>query len=124
MTRQQGNNVLCIGNDPVSLNIRCNSLKEHGWQVLGSGSAHEGIIRFGQESVDAVVVDLNSDGAESALAMGELKRLRSAVPVILLVEERDNLAAGATGVADAVVEKSEEARVLIGVLKTLLGTSR
>lgn len=92
--------------------------------MLGSGSAHEGIIRFGQESVDAVVVDLNSDGAESALAMGELKRLRSAVPVILLVEERDNLAAGATGVADAVVEKSEEARVLIGVLKTLLGTSR
>jgi DNA-binding response OmpR family regulator len=124
VTKQQGNSVLCIGNDPVALNIRCHSLKEHGWHVLSSGSAHEGIIRFGQESVDAVVVDLNSDGVESALVTGELKRLRSAVPVILLVEERNKLADGATVVADAVVAKSEQVRVLIGVLRTLLGTSR
>ena len=92
--------------------------------MLSSGNAHEGIIRFSKEAVDAVVVDLNGDGVESAPVIGELKRLRSTVPVILLVGDRDNIANGATTVADAVVAKSEEARVLIGALRTLLGAAR
>lgn len=76
--------VLCIGNDPVRLNLRCSLLTEQGWNVLSSGYGQEGIIRFAQEVVDAVVVDLNNGGAESALIMGELKRLRPEIPVILL----------------------------------------
>lgn len=54
-------------------------LKEHGWNVLSSGSGHQGVIRFSQEEVDAVVVDLNG-GAEAALITGELKRLRPEIP--------------------------------------------
>ena len=105
MTKRRGNCVLCIGNDPVSLNLRCSLLREHGWRVLSSGNGHEGILRFGQELVNAVVVDLKDDGSEAALIIGELKRLRPEVPVILMQEERP-LAAGATQQASAVVAKS------------------
>ena len=54
MLKHRQKAVLCIGNDPVSLNLRCSLLKEHGWNALSAGSGHEGVIRFGQETVDAV----------------------------------------------------------------------
>ena len=73
VTKRRGNSVLCIGNDPINLNLRCALLKEHGWSVLSSGSGHEGVIRFNQEVVDVVVVDLDDDGTEAALITGELK---------------------------------------------------
>jgi len=92
VTKRSGNAVLCIGNDPIHLNLRCSLLKEHGWNVLSAGSGHEGVIRFGQEAVDAVVVDLDDDGAEAALITGELKRLRPEVPVIILVTDAEGLA--------------------------------
>lgn len=120
MTKRSGNAVLCIGNDPIHLNLRCSLLKEHGWNVLSAGSGHEGVIRFGQEAVDAVVVDLDDDGAEAALITGELKRLRPEVPVIILVTDAEGLANGATQQASAVVMKSREARALLDTLRALL----
>lgn len=116
---KRGNSVLCIGNDPVNLNLRCSLLKQHGWRVLSSGSGHEGILRFGKGVVNAVVVDLNDDGTEAALIIGELKRLRPEVPVIL-VKEENSLARGATQQASAVVLKSQESVKLISALKAVL----
>lgn len=112
--------VLCIGNDPVNLNFRCSLLKKHSWSVLTSGSGHEGIIRFGREEVDAVVVDLNGGGAESALITAELKRLRPDVPVITLVTEGKALPKEATQQATVVIVKSQEADKLVDALKALL----
>lgn len=120
MTKRRGSSVLCIGNDPVYLNLRCSRLREHGWNVLSSGSGHEGVIRFGQEVVDAVVVDLNDDGSEAALITGELKRLRPEVPVIILVTDGRVLAQGATQQANAVIMKSQESLNLIDALKAVL----
>jgi len=118
--KRRGTTVLCIGNDPVNLNLRCSLLKEHGWNVLSSGSGHEGVIRFSQEAVDAVVVDLNGSGDESALITGELKRLHPEVPVIVLVTAGRNLADGATQQANVVIPKSQEASMLVGALRALL----
>jgi len=112
--------VLCIGNDLVNLNLRCALLHEHGWRVLSSGTGHDGITRFGQETVDVVVLDLNHDGSESALIAAELKRQRPAVPVLMLVEDPNTLAEGATAQADAVVLKSEEAKALHKTLRSLV----
>ena len=112
--------VLCIGNDLVNLNLRCSLLKEHGWHVLSSGSGHEGVIRFGQERVDVVVLDLKGDGSEAALIMSELKRQRPAVPVIMLVADPQALAEGATDQADAVLLKAEESQRLPEVLRSIL----
>lgn len=114
------NVVLCIGNDPVSLNLRSSLLREHGWQVLSSGSGHEGIIRFGQERVDAVVLDLRGDGSESTLISSELKRQRPAVPIIMLAADRAALVPGATEQADAVLPKADESRELHDTLRSFL----
>jgi DNA-binding response OmpR family regulator len=120
VVQRRNKSVLCIGNDPLSLNLRCALLKEHGWNVFSSGSGYEGIIRFGQETVDAVVVDLNDDGAEAALIAGELKRLRPGVPVVILVPDGHALVNGATQQANAVIVKSQETHVLIDTLRALL----
>ena len=120
MIKRRGAAVLCIGNDPVNLNLRYSLLKEHGWTVLSSGSGHEGVIRFGQEAVDAVVVDLNGSGDESALITGELKRLRPEGPVIVLVTAGTNLADGATQQANVVIQKAQEASTLVDALRALL----
>jgi DNA-binding NtrC family response regulator len=103
----------------VSLNQRCSLLKQHGWRVLSSGNAHEGVLRFGQEQVNTVIVDLNDDGTEAALIIGELKRLRPGVPVILMKGE-NVLASGATQQASAVVLKSQESVDLIKAIKDVL----
>ncbi len=119
MVKHHHKTVLCIGNDPVSLNLRCSLLKQHGWNAISSGSGHEGVILFGKEVVDGVVIDLDDDGAEAALITGELKRLRPARAVIILVTDASKLANGATQQANSVVMKSEEARELIGSLEGL-----
>jgi DNA-binding NarL/FixJ family response regulator len=88
--------------------------------VVNSGSGHDGIIRFGQETVDAVVVDLNDDGAEAALITGELKRLRPEVPVVIVVTEGQTLANGATKQADVLVPKSRESSLLVEAVRAVL----
>ena len=70
--------------------------------------------------MDAVVIDLDDDGAEAALIAGELKRLRPAVPLIIVVTDVKELANGATQQASSVVVKSQEAQTLIQVLRKLL----
>jgi DNA-binding response OmpR family regulator len=115
-----GKAVLCIGNDLVNLNLRCSLLQRQGWRVLSSGRAHEGVIRFSKELVDAVVIDLDGDGSEPALIVAELKRQRRDIPVILLITDEKTLVPGATAQADAVLLKSEETQLLHMALKNLL----
>ena len=119
MTSTRGN-ILCIGSDLVNLNLRCSLLQTCGWNVLSSGKAHDGVIRFSREAVDAVVLDLDEDGAEAALIAAELKRQRTDVPVVMLITDREILAPGATAQANAVVLKSEESQLLDQTLKSLL----
>jgi DNA-binding response OmpR family regulator len=102
------------------LNLRCSNLRKHGWNVLSSGSGYEGVFEFSRQRVDAVVVDLNGDGAEAALIIGELKRLRPEVPVIMLATDEKLLVPGASQQADAVITKSQEDRSLIDALRVLL----
>ena len=115
--------VLCIGNDPLNLNLRCSLLRECGWNVVVAGGGHEGVFRFSERHVDVVAIDLNADGSEAALITAELKRLRPNVPVILLVTDPKTLTEGATQQADAVVLKAEEAQLLHHTLRSVLRPS-
>jgi DNA-binding response OmpR family regulator len=112
--------ILCIGSDFVNLNLRCCLLQELGWHVLSSGKGYDGVMRFGQETIDAVVLDLDTDGSESALITAELKRQRAEVPVVMVITDGRVLAPGATAEADAVVLKSQETKLLHETLKALL----
>lgn len=122
VVKRRSKTILCIGNDPVHLNLRCALIRKNGWEVVSAASGHEGVLRFGQEGVDAVVVDLNNGGAEAALITGELKRLRPEVPVILLVADEKSLANTATQQANVVIAKSREGSMLVDALRALLDT--
>jgi DNA-binding response OmpR family regulator len=111
--------ILCIGDDPLRLNLRCSFLKGNGWRVLSAGSGYEGIILCGQELVDAVVLDLDSGGPESALVAGELKRLRPKLLVIMLADEEGSVTEDATKQADAVILKSLSGKELLRALSVL-----
>jgi DNA-binding response OmpR family regulator len=118
-SRQALNAVLCIGSDPVPLNLRCAALRQDGWRVSSSGSGHEGLLRFGEERVDIVILDFNDDGSEAALIAGQLKKQRPDVRVIILVSPGKPLLHAALGSADAVVPKSGETTELIKALRAV-----
>lgn len=122
MTKQTGICLLCIGNDLVSLNRRCSRLKELGWDVICSGSGHDGLLQFAQQQpIHLVVLDLDHDGAENALIAAQVKRHHPRLPVIMLVGDRETLVPGATDQADAVVPKAEEEPALSECIRELLG---
>jgi len=123
MANRSGICILCIGNDLVNLNLRCSRLKELGWNVIGSGNGHDGLFRFAQEPVEVVVLDLDDNGAESALIASQIKGQNASVPIIMLVEKRETLLPGATDQADAVVSKAEEEQVLAMCIRELLGNA-
>ncbi len=118
MTKPDGNVILCVGDDPVSLNRRCALLKKHGWHVLSAGTGHEGIFRCDRERVDAVVLELGD--VEAALIAGEVKRLHPRMPVIMMATEGKTLIEHATEQADAVVLKSGGSTSLLAALKRVL----
>jgi DNA-binding response OmpR family regulator len=120
MRKRIAKSVLCIGTDPVNLNLRCVFLKKHGWETVSCGSGHEGIFRFAQGDISLVILDLDGDGAESALIAGELKRQSLTLPIIMLVTDKRTLVADATAQADAVVLKSEEELALPDCVRRLL----
>lgn len=104
--------VLCIGDEAVRLNFRCSFLKQHGWNVLSSGTPHEGIIRFSQQEVDAVILDFDTDAAQAALVAGQLKRVRPQVPVVVLVPEGNFFPEDTLQCADLVVPNSDQPQLL------------
>jgi DNA-binding response OmpR family regulator len=114
------NTILCIGNDPVHLNLRCTFLKEQGWSVISSGSGHEGVNQFQREPTEVAVLDLNDDGSESALIAGELKRIDPSVRIVILETGGQALAKGVMECADAIIRKSDEQ----GLLQVLQGWQR
>jgi len=120
MRNRTARSVLCIGSDPVNLNLRCALLKHHGWEVVSCSHGHEGIFRFAQGDINLVILDLDGDGAESALIAGELKRQSPRLPIIMLVSNEETLFPEATAQADAVVLKSEEELVLLDHVRGLL----
>lgn len=120
MTRRLGFAVLCIGNDPINLNLRCSRLRDDGWDVISSVSGYDGLISLERESVDAVVLDLNGQGTENALIAGQIRKLKPHAPIIMLVKDIDSLAPGATDQADAVILKAEEDPTLHQRLSELL----
>jgi DNA-binding response OmpR family regulator len=115
--------VLCIGTDPVNLNLRCALLKHHGWETASCSNGHEGIFRFAQGDIHLVILDLDGDGAEAALIAAEVKRQCPQMPVIILITNSDTLIRGATDQADAVVLKSDEESVLPARVRELVASA-
>jgi DNA-binding NarL/FixJ family response regulator len=99
-------------------------LKDDGWDTLCEVSPNEGVLRATRETVHAVVLALDDEGAEGALIAGELKRQRPKLPIIMIVPEGSSWLPEATAQAEEVVIDSNERADLPAALRRLLGSGQ
>jgi len=115
--------VLCIGDDLLNLNLRCSLLKKQGWRVISSGSGHDGLFRFAEGGIDAVVLDLDDDGSENALIASQIRKQQPGIPILMLIRDQSRVASGVSEQADALILKEDEEQLLPALLKQLFEKS-
>jgi CheY-like chemotaxis protein len=112
--------ILCIDDEEPGLKVRKILLETAGHRVLTALSGREGIQVFQSESVDAVILDYWMAGMNGVATARELKRLKSAIPIIIL-SAYGTLLDETLGVADVWIRKGEEdPQYLLGALEALL----
>jgi PAS domain S-box-containing protein len=118
-TTQPKATILCIDDEALGLYFRKLILEQQGYQVLTANSAAEGLGQFKRNQVDLVVTDhLLGRGTGTAMA-AEMRRLRPAVPIIILSGTTD-LPQGLEN-ADLFLSKTEGPEKLLQEIEKLLG---
>ncbi|MGI8770316.1 MAG: response regulator [Acidobacteriaceae bacterium] len=121
----QAATLLCIDDEVLGLEIRRVVLEREGYVVLTANDGAAGLALFGQNQVDAVILDYampDMDGAQVAQA---LRRIRPGIPILLLSAYL-SLPPMVTGMVDIVANKGDGALSLLACVRDLvaLGTSR
>ena len=117
--------ILCIDDEHPDLELRKALLESAGYCVLSASSGREGIRLFReQETIGAVVLDYWMAGMSGLAVAREMKRLRPAVPIIMLtamfISPDETI-----GVVDRCLGKGEiEPDDLLSVLATVLEDGR
>lgn len=112
--------ILCIDDEPVPLELRCDLLKRAGYRVVAAGSGREGIRLFSAEQFDLVVLDYwmaDMDGLDVA---EELKRINSKVPIVMLSGFRSILDEGIGRVDRWLLKGQSDPEDLLSVISELL----
>jgi len=111
--------ILCIDDNWNRL-IACKMLLEkHGYRVLEATDGSEGLRLFLSQPVDAVVLDYQMPGKSGDVVAGEMKLLKSTVPIIML-SAYGPLPKSKLKSVDAFLSKSQPPRILLSALKELL----
>ena len=76
--------ILCIDDEPVPLKLRCEVLKNAGYDVVVAGSGKEGIRRFSAQHFDLVVLDYWMADINGLDVAEELKRINPQIPILML----------------------------------------
>ena len=121
----QAATLLCIDDEVLGLEIRRVVLEREGYVVLTANDGAAGLALFGQNQVDAVILDYampDMDGAQVAQA---LRRIRPGIPILLLSAYL-SLPPMVTGMVDIVANKGDGALSLLARVRDLvaLGASR
>ncbi len=103
--------VLCIHRDPSQLNL----LRDNGYQLITATNGCDGLRLFASQPVDAIVMEYYLAFLDGAVVAGEIKRIRPAIPIVMLTEHLQ-LPEGALKSVDALVIKSDGADFLLAVL--------
>jgi DNA-binding response OmpR family regulator len=119
------NTLLCVHRNPDQLSL----LEEHGYELITAISGCEGLRLLMSRPVDAIVLEYHLgllDGAiidgvtiDGATIADEIKRVRPAVPIVMLVDHLE-LPSDALKSVDAVVTKSDGAHFLLATVHFML----
>ncbi len=112
--------ILCVDDEEPGLKVRKILLETAGHKVFTALSGVEGIAVFEAEDIDAVILDYWMAGMNGVTTARELKRMKPAVPIIIL-SAYGTLLDETLGVADVWIRKGEEdPQYLLGALEALL----
>jgi CheY-like chemotaxis protein len=111
--------ILCIDDHWNGLLGRKMLLEENGYEVLEATNGDEGLKLFFSRAVDAVILDYQMPGMNGDVVATKMKRVKSAVPIMLLSAYGPPPESKLKAV-DTFLSKSRPPTILLSTLQHLL----
>ncbi len=111
--------ILCIDDHWNGLIGRKKFLEQNGYEVLEASGGDEGLKLFLSRDVDAVVLDYQMPGMNGDVVAARMKRINSAVPIMLL-SAYGPLPKNKLRAVDSFLSKSQPPNILLSTLQGLL----
>lgn len=116
--------LLCIDDDPQSLQVRKVLLETSNFRVATATSGPEGLRAVRSHEFAAVIVDYHMPGMDGGEVARELKKWDPSLPVIVLSALPSLPLDAPAECVDAFVSKTEPLAVLVNALNRLIGSRR
>jgi CheY-like chemotaxis protein len=116
--------ILCIDDEPIPTELRCELLNRSGYNVIVAGSAKEGIKVFATQPIDLVVLDYWMDGMDGLDVATELKRINRKLPIVMLSGYSSILDEGLGLVDRWLLKGQSKPHDLLNTIKELLSCSK
>jgi len=110
--------ILCIDDQTYALTARVEWLRAHGYVVYVAASLEAALDAFLSSPVDAAFLDCHMPGA--FLVAGLLKRIRPALPIVMLAAYC-GVPCHQHGLVDACLNRGESPPALLHALQNVIG---
>lgn len=114
--------ILCVDDDPDTVNLKCAILEAAGYEVTPSDSAHDAIEKMEHNDYDAVVTDWRL-GDASGRSIVQAAKTRSTMPVVVVSGYVFEAFQAAEPLADLYLEKPVNPEELVTIMNELLKTN-
>jgi CheY-like chemotaxis protein len=76
--------VLCVDDDEAGLRVRKMLFEAHGYQVLCSKGGPDGLRKFTENKIDAVILDYFMPEMDGGMVAAQMKALKPEVAILML----------------------------------------
>jgi CheY-like chemotaxis protein len=115
--------ILCVDDETTGLAIRKMTLESQGYRVMTADNGAESLAIFSSQAIDLVMLDYKMPGMNGDVVADRMKRLKPAVPILLLSAyvdlPRETLAA-----VDMYLTKGQGPRTMLKAVAELLTRTR
>jgi CheY-like chemotaxis protein len=118
-----GGIVLCVDDEALGLSVRKLLLEFKGYRVFTAENGPDALALFAAEPIDLVVLDFKMPGMNGDVVAERMKRLKPAVPILMLSAYVD-LPRETLALVDKYVTKGEPPQVLLGFVAELLNAKQ
>jgi CheY-like chemotaxis protein len=110
--------VLCVDDEAIGLQVRRMILERSGYSVLTAHDGPTGLKVFGENPIEAVVLDYSMPGMDGGQVAARMREHKPHVPILLLSAYM-SLPADISGLVDISMTKGEGAPLLLKKLDSL-----